>query len=108
LGIGVQAVITDRDLAVIGNTRSHPGDELQVVHRLLLGTVLAPTIVDLALFPRNNGTAPGKGQCARDVGDDTFPPWRENGLKKRAIVMAQAVSARKTGKAPASTADSKR
>ena len=33
---------------------------------------------------RSNGTTPDKGQSARDVGDDTLPPWREQGLKKRA------------------------
>jgi hypothetical protein len=33
---------------------------------------------------RNNGKSPGKEQSSPDVGDDTIPPWRESGLKKRA------------------------
>jgi hypothetical protein len=31
---------------------------------------------------RSNEIKPDKGQSARDVEDDTLPPWRENGLKK--------------------------
>jgi hypothetical protein len=33
-----------------------------------------------------------KERSARDVGDDTFPPQRENGLKKRAKATESATS----------------
>ena len=35
---------------------------------------------------RNDRTAPGRGRSAPDVEDDRLPPWRENGIKKRAKV----------------------
>ena len=37
-----------------------------------------------------------KAQSVRDVEAGRLPPWRENGLKKRAVVMALAVSVRYT------------
>jgi len=49
VGVGVEAVITDSDLAFVGDMRGHPGDELQIIHRLLLGAVLVITIADLPL-----------------------------------------------------------
>jgi hypothetical protein len=45
VGVGVQP-ITDHDLAFIGNVESHPGDELQIIHRLLLRTVLPMPITN--------------------------------------------------------------
>jgi hypothetical protein len=36
MGIGVKAIKTHRDLALVGNMGGDPSDELQVVHRLLL------------------------------------------------------------------------
>jgi len=36
MGISVEAVITHCDLTLVGDMGSHPGDKLQVVHRLLL------------------------------------------------------------------------
>jgi len=36
VGIGVQPILADGDLAVVRDMRSDPGDELQVVHPLLL------------------------------------------------------------------------
>jgi hypothetical protein len=39
LGVGVQAVIADHDLALVGDMGRHPGDELQIVHPLELGAV---------------------------------------------------------------------
>jgi len=43
MGIGVEAEITDRDLALVGDRGSRPGDELQVVHPLhLLGPFPIP------------------------------------------------------------------
>jgi len=49
VGVGVEAVITDSDLAFVGDMRGHPCDELQIIHRLLLGAVLVITIADLPL-----------------------------------------------------------
>ena len=48
VGIGVKAIVTDHDLPLVGNVRGHPGDELQIIHRLLLRAVTAPAITDLA------------------------------------------------------------
>jgi hypothetical protein len=31
MGVGIEAEVTNRDLALVGNMGSHPGDELQVV-----------------------------------------------------------------------------
>ena len=50
LGIGVESVIADRDLALIGNMGRHPGDELQIVHPLHLGAVVAVPVADPALM----------------------------------------------------------
>jgi len=36
VGIGVKAVVADHDLAFVRNMGSDSGDELQIVHRLLL------------------------------------------------------------------------
>ena len=34
VGVGIQPIISHRDLALFGNMRGHPGDELQVVNAL--------------------------------------------------------------------------
>jgi hypothetical protein len=34
VGVGIQAKITNHDLAFIWNMRRHPGNELQIIHRL--------------------------------------------------------------------------
>jgi hypothetical protein len=34
VGIGIEPVIPDRDLAFIGDVGRRPGDELQIIHRL--------------------------------------------------------------------------
>jgi hypothetical protein len=44
VGIGVKAIIADHDLALVGSVRGHPGNELQIIHRLLFGGVLAVAI----------------------------------------------------------------
>jgi len=49
MGVGVEAVITHHHLALVGNVRGHPGDELQIVHRLQLGSLLTMTVADFAL-----------------------------------------------------------
>jgi len=48
VGVGVQPVLTDHDLALVGNVRGHPGDKLQIIHRLLVGRVLTVSVTDLA------------------------------------------------------------
>ena len=49
MGIGVRAIITNHDLPLVGDMRGDPGDELQIIHRLLLGPVWAVAITDLGL-----------------------------------------------------------
>jgi hypothetical protein len=49
VGIGVEAVISDSDLAFVGDMGSHSGDELQIIHRLLLYVVLTVPVADLAV-----------------------------------------------------------
>jgi hypothetical protein len=49
MGVGVQAVVTDSDLAFIGDMGSDPGDKLQIIHRLLLGTLLAIPVTNFSL-----------------------------------------------------------
>ena len=77
MGVGVQAVVADHDLALVGNMRSRPGDELQIVHHLQIGALLAVPIADLALgFQKRQAV---QGQDGSDQGT------RENRseLKKR-------------------------
>jgi hypothetical protein len=50
VGIGVEPVITDHDLALIGDMGGDAGDDLQVVHRLLVAPILAVSVTDLALL----------------------------------------------------------
>ena len=47
-GIGVQAEVTDGDLSLVGDMRSDPGDELQIVHPLHLFGVFPIAVADLA------------------------------------------------------------
>ena len=49
-GIGVQAEVTDGDLSLVGDMRSDPGDELEVVHPLHLFGVFPISVADLT-FP---------------------------------------------------------
>jgi hypothetical protein len=48
MGVSVEAVISHRDLALVGNMRGHPGDELQVVHPLLVSFVFPIPVADLS------------------------------------------------------------
>jgi hypothetical protein len=48
--IGVKAEVTDHDLAFVGNMRSHPGDGLQKIYRLLLGAGLTGAMISLSGF----------------------------------------------------------
>jgi len=50
VGIGAKAIVTDHDLAFIGNVRCHPGNELQIIHRLLLYAILAMPITNLSFL----------------------------------------------------------
>jgi hypothetical protein len=56
MGIGVEAVISDSDLALVGNMGSHSGDELQVVHPLGLSGFFPVPVGDSA-FPFIQGEA---------------------------------------------------
>jgi hypothetical protein len=40
VGIGLEAVVLDHDLAFVRDIGGHPGDELQIAHRLLLRDAL--------------------------------------------------------------------
>jgi len=50
MGVGVEAIISDRDLPLIRDMGDDPGDELQVVHPLYLSSVFPRPAVDPA-FP---------------------------------------------------------
>jgi len=41
MSVSIQTIISDRHLPLVGDVRSHPGYELQVVHRLLIAGALA-------------------------------------------------------------------
>jgi 4-hydroxy-4-methyl-2-oxoglutarate aldolase len=56
MGVGVEAVVPDSDLAFIGDMGSDPGDELQVVHPLRFSGLFAIPVADLA-FPFIEGEA---------------------------------------------------
>jgi len=49
MGVGVQVIITNHDLALVGDMGGHPGNELQIIHPLLLARVLTVSVTDLAL-----------------------------------------------------------
>jgi hypothetical protein len=51
---------------------------------------------------QSNGITPDKGQSVPNVEEGRLRPWRENGLKKRAIAKDMAASPRKNGKNPVS------
>ena len=44
MGVGVETAVADRDPAFVGDVPGHPGDELQVVHPLELGAIVAVTV----------------------------------------------------------------
>jgi hypothetical protein len=50
VGVGLEAVIPNHDLALVGDMGGDPGNELQVIHPLRLGAVFAMPVADLA-FP---------------------------------------------------------
>jgi len=50
MGVGVEAVIAHRDLPLVGDTGSDPGDELQVVHPHHLSGLFPIPVADLAFF----------------------------------------------------------
>ena len=49
MGVGVEPIVADHDLAPVRDVRDDPGDELQIIHRLQFGRLPAPAIADLAL-----------------------------------------------------------
>ena len=50
MGMGVEAVISHRDLALVRDMGSDPGDELQVVHPLHLSYVFPMPVADPTLL----------------------------------------------------------
>ena len=48
LGVGVEPVIADHDLALVGDVGSDPGNELQIIHRLQLSRLPAPPVANFA------------------------------------------------------------
>jgi hypothetical protein len=104
MGIGVEAIITHRDLALVGDVGGHPGNELRVVHPLLLFGAFSISVADLAVpfidgeafqrehrsahvFPHPLGLFPGLGpDLAVDVeagvppGENAFRPFRAQKL----------------------------
>jgi len=47
VGVGVETVVADHDLALVGDMRGYPGNELQVVHPLHLFSVFPIPVADL-------------------------------------------------------------
>jgi hypothetical protein len=52
MGIGVQAEVTDHDLAFVWNMRGDARDELQIIHPLLVFGLFPIPVADLALLLR--------------------------------------------------------
>jgi len=51
MGVGVQPIISHRDLPLVGDVGGHPGNELQVVHPLLLFSLFPLSVAEpAALF----------------------------------------------------------
>ena len=69
--VGLEAVISCRDLALVGNMGSDSGDELQVIHPLHLLAVFPIPIADLTLFLREREPLQGQ-QRADHVFTDRF------------------------------------
>jgi len=46
VGIGIEAVIADHNLSFVRNVRGHPGNKLQIIHRLCLRAVFSVLIED--------------------------------------------------------------
>ena len=44
VGVGVETVITDGDLALVGDMRGYPGNELQVVHPQVYMAAMTPGV----------------------------------------------------------------
>jgi len=49
VGVGVEAIVTYGDLALVRDMGDDPGDELQIIHRLHLFGLLPIAVADLAL-----------------------------------------------------------
>jgi hypothetical protein len=49
VGVGIGPVVTEHDLAFLGDVGRHPGDELEIVHPLELPALGAAPVADLAL-----------------------------------------------------------
>ena len=49
MGVGVQPMVTDYHLPLVGDMGRHPGDELQAVHPLELGALLTIPVTNFSL-----------------------------------------------------------
>jgi len=70
MGVGVQPMVSHRDLPLLRNMGSDPGDELQVVYPLDLSCVFPIPVADLA-FPSIQGQAFQGKQRTNHVFSDT-------------------------------------
>jgi hypothetical protein len=50
VSVGIETIIPDHDLALVGNVGRDPGDELQIIHRLQFRAVLTMTVANFALM----------------------------------------------------------
>jgi hypothetical protein len=73
MGVGIEAEVTNRDLALVGNMGDNPGDKLQVVHSLRLFSLFPILVADLAcpLIPGTLTIIPvwGSGICSDKCGN---------------------------------------
>jgi hypothetical protein len=60
MGIGVKAIITHRDLALVRDVRGHPGNEFQIVHPLQLFGLFPIPVADPAFLFINRESFQGK------------------------------------------------
>jgi len=47
VSVSIKPIVADHDLPLVGNMRRHSGNELQIIHCLLLGAHLAIAVADL-------------------------------------------------------------
>jgi len=70
MGIGVEAVVADHDLALVGDVGGHPGDELRIVHPLQLSCAFPISVADLK---------------------NLLTEWTRNGGRSIAVTLTQKV-----------------
>jgi len=80
MGVGVEAVLSDRDLALVGNVGSHPGDELQIIHHLRLSLDRGGKA---RLRPANHGEKTSTGVDARSWKVETAGDERSRSIRTK-------------------------